>query len=149
LHGANRLASNSLLEGAVFGHRVAEAILDPGVAGLPQEPDRRRWAEPLELDASPGPEAFGRTDLQHLMWESAGLVRDADGLAEAADVPAPCAPPAVTAAKSAEDANLWLAARAVVASAAARRESRGGHHRRDVPRTDPAYARHSTLRMVA
>lgn len=149
LHGANRLASNSLLEGAVFGHRVAEAILDPGVAGLPQEPDRRRWAEPLELDASPGPEAFGRTDLQHLMWESAGLVRDADGLAEAADVLAHWAPPAVTDAKSAEDANLWLVARAVVASAAARRESRGGHHRRDVPRTDPAYARHSTLRMVA
>ncbi|MBC9226718.1 L-aspartate oxidase [Aeromicrobium sp. 636] len=142
LHGANRLASNSLLEGAVFGERVADAVLEPSAA----EPfDRARWAPPLELDVDGGDDTFGRTDLQHLMWSAAGLSRDADGLQEAADVLARWAPPATTDAKAAEDANLWLVARAVVAAALARTESRGAHFRRDFPLPEPGPAVHSTL----
>ena len=53
--------------------------------------------------------------------------------------------PTVTDAKAAEDANLLVVARAVVASALAREESRGGHYRTDFPTTDPAQARHSAI----
>lgn len=143
LHGANRLASNSLLEGAVYGHRVGEAIVSRP-AGAPADVDES-WAAPIEVDFRPGTEAFGRTDLQQVMWDFAGLSRDANGLSEADGVLSRWAPPAATDAKSAEDANLWWVARAVVASALARRESRGGHFRRDLPQSDPAFAVHSTL----
>ncbi|MET1132748.1 MAG: L-aspartate oxidase [Aeromicrobium sp.] len=146
LHGANRLASNSLLEGAVYGHRVGEAIRSRP-AGTQADFDDA-WAEPIELDVAPGVEAFGRTDLQQLLWDSAGLSRDRAGLEDAASVLAAWAPPAAIDAKSAEDANLWWVARAVVASALAREESRGGHFRRDFPEPQPGPARHSTLLAV-
>ncbi len=55
------------------------------------------------------------------------------------------AAPDVTDAKSAEDANLLVVARAVVASALARRESRGGHYRTDFPESDPTQAKHSSI----
>ncbi|GAA3546237.1 L-aspartate oxidase [Aeromicrobium flavum] len=141
LHGANRLASNSLLEGAVFGYRVAEAILGGAPAGSFGE----AWAPRLVVAVGGGDEAFGRSDLQHLMWSAAGLSRDHAGLREAARVFARWAAPAPTDAKSAEDANLLVVARAVVASALARTESRGGHFRRDFPQSDPGSAVHSTL----
>jgi L-aspartate oxidase len=142
LHGANRLASNSLLEGAVFGHRVAEAILGGASTGGPFDDE---WADPVELAVTGGDEAFGRTDLQHLMWSAAGLSREAAELGHAAGVLARWAAPAPSDAKSAEDANLLLVARAVMACALARTESRGGHFRRDFPQSDPAFAVHSTL----
>ena len=140
LHGANRLASNSLLEGAVFGRRVAEAITTATAA----EPIDETWGEPLEVSLTGGGESFVRADLQHLLWEAAGLARDADGLAAAATTLARWCPPKATDAKSAEDANLLLVARALVASALARRESRGGHFRTDFPHPDPDRAIHST-----
>ncbi|GAA2092666.1 L-aspartate oxidase [Aeromicrobium tamlense] len=146
LHGANRLASNSLLEGAVYGTRVADAILSRPFGAHADFDDS--WGAPLGLDVRAGDEAFGRTDLQQLMWDAAGLARDRAGLEEAAAVLAGWAPPAPIDAKSAEDANLWWVARAVVASALAREESRGGHFRRDVPEAAPGPVRHSTLTAV-
>ncbi|HET8866782.1 MAG TPA: L-aspartate oxidase, partial [Agrococcus sp.] len=86
-----------------------------------------------------------RADLQQLLWDAAGLVRDVDGLARAAAVLASWAPPEVTDVRTAEDANLWIVARAVVASALARRESRGGHCRSDFPQPDPTMATHSAV----
>ncbi len=145
VHGANRLASNSLLEGAVFGHRVAEAILDPARAGSAAPFDSREWAEPVELRLEPGDLPFDRAELQRLLWDAAGLVRHGDGLARAAALLASWAPPEVTDVRSAEDANLWIVARAVVASALARRESRGGHCRSDFPQPDPTMATHSAV----
>jgi len=140
LHGANRLASNSLLEGAVFGRRVARAVTDePEAVTFGDD-----WAAPVPVTLEPGDEPFVRTDLQHLVWDAAGLTREEAGLRAAAETLAHWAPPEVTDAKSAEDANLLLVARAVVASALARRESRGGHHRRDFPTSDPVRAIHST-----
>ncbi len=146
LHGANRLASNSLLEGAVYGTRVVEAL------GMPDTPDDfgADWTEPLDVDlgdtaADDDAESLTRDDLQQLMWDAAGLARNGDDLAAAATRLSAWRAPTVTDAKSAEDANLLVVSRAVVVSALARRESRGGHYRTDFPEPDPAQARHSAV----
>ena len=143
LHGANRLASNSLLEGAVYGRRVVEGLVSSPPAGAFDD----GWAAPIALDLTDDPDAHdvSRADLQQLMWDAAGLVRDGADLEEAAAELRRWKSPAVTDAKAAEDANLLVVARAVVASALARRESRGGHYRTDFPQTDPAQARHSAI----
>jgi L-aspartate oxidase len=143
LHGANRLASNSLLEGAVYGRRVVEGLLvDPPVVPFDDE-----WDVPSALDLTDAPDAdeVSRADLQQLMWDAAGLARDGAELRQAAAELRRWRSPAVTDAKSAEDANLLVVARAVVASALARTESRGGHYRTDFPLTDPAQAQHSAV----
>lgn len=143
LHGANRLASNSLLEGAVYGRRVIE--------GLTQSPALEAfddtWASPVEIDLTDDLDApdVSRADLQQLMWDAAGLARDGDALRQAAADLRGWKAPAVTDAKAAEDANLLVVARAVVASALAREESRGGHFRTDFPRTEPTWAVHSAV----
>lgn len=143
LHGANRLASNSLLEGAVYGARVIEGIRSP----QPVEPFDEQWQEPIHLDLVDDPDAdeVSRADLQQLMWDAAGLARNGDDLAQAAAELKRWKSPEVTDAKAAEDANLLAVARAVVASALARRESRGGHFRTDFPGADPARATHSAI----
>ena len=147
LHGANRLASNSLLEGAVYGTRVVEGL------GLEHASDAfgDDWAEPLEVElgdvgAEDDAESFTRDDLQRTMWDAAGLSRNGADLEEAAERLATWRAPAVSDVKSSEDANLLVVARAVVASALARQESRGGHYRIDFPDADPAQARHSAIR---
>jgi L-aspartate oxidase len=153
LHGANRLASNSLLEGAVYGRRVVEAF----AMGAEPDPLDDSWSDPLTIDAhgdasrdgaTRGGEPFSRSDLQQLMWDAAGLSRNGTDLAEAAAELATWRSPEVTDAKAAEDANLLIVARAVVASALARTESRGGHYRTDFPDTDPSRARHSAVQPV-
>jgi L-aspartate oxidase len=143
LHGANRLASNSLLEGAVYGTRVVKAIRDP----KPVVPFADDWSAPLDLDLSedPGAEDVSRADLQQIMWDAAGLARTGADLEQAAAELRRWRSPAVTDAKAAEDANLLVVARAVIASALARQESRGGHYRTDFPQTDPARANHSSI----
>jgi L-aspartate oxidase len=143
LHGANRLASNSLLEGAVYGSRVIEGLVDP----QPVEAFDESWLAPLELDLVDDPDAHdvSRSDLQQLMWDAAGLARNGADLQQAAAELRRWKSPAVTDAKAAEDANLLVVARAVVASALARHESRGGHYRTDFPLADPAQARHSSI----
>jgi L-aspartate oxidase len=142
LHGANRLASNSLLEGAVYGRRVVEAF----TMGAESDPFDGTWSDVTPAERSDGTvETWSRTDLQQLMWDAAGLSRNAGDLADAAAVLTTWQAPNVTDAKSAEDANLLVVARAVVASALARTESRGGHYRTDFPDTDPKQARHSAV----
>ncbi|MCW2770061.1 MAG: nadB [Aeromicrobium sp.] len=143
LHGANRLASNSLLEGAVYGTRVVEAIKDP----KPVVPFADDWMPPLDLDLSEDADAedVSRADLQQIMWDAAGLARNGTDLEQAAAELCRWKSPAVTDAKAAEDANLLVVARAVIASALARRESRGGHYRTDFPQTDPTQANHSSI----
>jgi L-aspartate oxidase len=143
LHGANRLASNSLLEGAVYGTRVVEGVSDP----RPLVEFDADWLAPIDLDLADDPDGddVNRSDLQRLMWEVAGLSRNGEDLERALGRLAEWKAPAVTDAKSAEDANLLVVARAVVASALARQESRGGHHRTDFPASDPTLAKHSSI----
>ena len=79
------------------------------------------------------------------MWDAAGLARNGADLEQAVAELKRWKSPEVTDAKSAEDANLLAVARAVVASALARQESRGGHYRTDFPETDPGQATHSAI----
>ncbi|MDX2307213.1 MAG: L-aspartate oxidase [Hyphomicrobium sp.] len=133
LHGANRLASNSLLEAVVLGARVAA-----DVAGLADHARMLPRAEPRRVD---GPKTIDREHraeairvLRRTMAENAGVVRNRKSLVRAL----------VTLRALDEDcgddpmlANMTLAARFVAAAALDRRESRGGHFRSDYPRAEP------------
>jgi L-aspartate oxidase len=110
LHGANRLASNSLTECFVFGARAALAAV--------QEPARRLTRE--LVPASPGPPPRLRQESREALWELAGLERDGEGLERLLEDPSP---------------QVQL----IAACALARRESRGAHLRRDFPRREPAF----------
>lgn len=147
LHGANRLASNSLLEGAVYAHRVAAAaradVRDGLRAGNAVD---ELWDVPTVLTIDGGVEAFLRTDLQQLMWDAVGLSRDDTQLGAASERLAQWHAPEVSDVKSAEDANLLLLARAMVQSARARSTSLGAHWRSDSLDAEPgAVPLHSTV----
>src|SRR5690606_23928668 len=134
----NRLASNSLLEGAVLGRRVGTALAEPSTPGAgPPVPEA-----PLVCSLGGGQESCGRDDIQQLAWTAIGLERDGAALTAAADVLARWRTPRPSDVKSAEDSNLLLLAHAMALSALHRNESRGAHWRVDAP--EPATtARHS------
>ncbi len=148
VHGANRLASNSLLEGLVFGARAAEAMLqEPPLSAraraIPSPPVVSRAPKPTPATLLP--------ELRHLMWEKAGLLRDADGLLSLRDDLARMEPqlPAPVDRPSLELNNLFLLGELIMESALAREESRGAHFRNDFPkRDDENFARHSVVQRV-
>ncbi|MDN4615754.1 L-aspartate oxidase [Leifsonia sp. F6_8S_P_1B] len=138
VHGANRLASNSLLEGLVFAHRAVAALGEE----WPPPPAWITAARPADLpivDAHPSL-AFDRSRLGALMWEAAGVHRSGTGLRAAAAELAATAMPL-----PGEDANLLQLARLVVAAALAREESRGAHFRADHPLPAPGTAQHTLI----
>ncbi len=150
LHGANRLASNSLLEGLVFGKRAGEAAAESASGRSDEfcartvEADRPApQAEPLDVDDL-------RRSLASLMTRRVGISRDAAGLAEAGrqvDFWARFAGTQEFGDPSGwELQNMLLAARLTTAAAAARTESRGVHFRSDHPHTRPGAGEHVTLR---
>ncbi len=163
VHGANRLASNSLLEGMVFGARLAEripsgarspepsgalrAVLgDAPIDGIactemaqpatPMPPDPDRW---------PGVDVTKLRDtVQRAMTRGAGVVRSPESLAGARAVVEEARSllgDASASVAAGELANLLRLADALLASALARTESRGAHSRSDYPETDPAWRR--------
>jgi len=139
VHGANRLASNSLLEALVFGARVARSVAEtvPHVRRPAGALDLPEVASSLAGDHGPSAAA----GIRRLMWEKAGLVRTGEGLREAlAGIEAQAIP-----AGAGEDHNLATVARLVATAALARPESRGAHFRADHPLADPAWRRRILL----
>jgi L-aspartate oxidase len=144
LHGANRLASNSLLEAAVFGAHVAadiKSVLPRDRVGHFVVPRRVPGARP----ADPGLRAAAVTRLRDIMTTYVGVVRTAKGMRTALE-----------ALKSLEQkshgdtvlANMILTARLITAAALLRKESRGGHFRSDFPQSEPSLA-HRTFMTLA
>lgn len=150
VHGANRLASNSLLEGLVFGARAAQAML---ADQLPIEAVEDAAADAVALSA--GEEA--RTEevivqLQKAMWIHAGLLRDERGLREGLAAQAACEMVLQQLGKKGRFSRRLCEARAmsrvahaILHCALARIESRGGHFRSDYPKHDDSFRRHSVL----
>jgi L-aspartate oxidase len=129
VHGANRLASNSLLEGLVFAERVARDLAATP-EGLP-EPRRTRWTVPLLEDR--GAAQVAADEVRQLMWDHAGIARTAPGLRKCVarlHAIAERLEPGAT-----EERNLATTATLVAEAALLRKESRGGHFRSDFPKT--------------
>jgi L-aspartate oxidase len=139
VHGANRLASNSLLEGLVFSARAVEAIRDG--RGGPEPTGVLRGVVAPEPTHEPLPVSLGtgasiREELQRVMTRGAGVVRSAESLERAATRLA------TMTATDVESANLLTVSTALVRAATARRESRGTHTRADFPESSSEYLGH-------
>ncbi|HWC83693.1 MAG TPA: L-aspartate oxidase [Pseudonocardiaceae bacterium] len=138
LHGANRLASNSLLEGLVVGRRVARAVARDLASGI--------LGDPRTVEAAPVPAAAvaDRAELQRAMSRYAGIGRNAEDLALAAktiDRSAVVRP--LWNREAVEDGALTLVAVTLLDLAAQRTESRGAHRRTDCPHRDDRRWQHS------
>jgi L-aspartate oxidase len=138
-HGANRLASNSLLEAVVFAARIAEDIKGRGML-LPEfEPN-----DPPVPAMSPEPPADSVALLRRTMSRNVGVVRNREGLLEAlatiADLEREC--------RSTRFLNMLVAAKMVTVAALNRTESRGGHYRSDFSESDPAWRRRTFLTLA-
>jgi L-aspartate oxidase len=147
VHGANRLASNSLLEGLVFGARAAEAMAEekalPRFGTLPSFGSIQSGAIPPKINTD-----RLRSALQSAMWQGAGLLRDQEGLRGArgqvrdneGENPQGNDRPMV------ELWNLQTITKLIIRSATARTESRGAHFRSDFPhRNDANFRKHSVV----
>ena len=147
VHGANRLASNSLLEGLVFGARAAESMRrESGVSA--KAAAVQASLPPSVVSLPPVEEAI--RGLQQQMWQHAGLLRDAKLLRSidltAAMRYADARPSALWTRREYEARSLARVARAIVACALVREESRGAHYRNDFPQRDDArFGTHSHL----
>jgi len=142
LHGANRLASNSLLEGLVFGARAARSMSEPPSAGHMGAPVREVEVPPQTAGAATSP--LEEKAVRDLMWNAVGLVRNAGDLTNAVrqleQWAAVSIPAEDSAAAVARDrwrlASLVTVGLLIARGALRREESRGGHFRSDFPERD-------------
>ncbi len=154
LHGANRLASNSLVEGLVYGLRAGR-----GVSGAARE-DEDDFSVPSLISEWPASEAddedLNITDLRNalssLMWRQVGIERTEDAMHEAADQvefwDRFVSNREFSGVDGWELQNLLLVSQLMIAAARERTESRGVHLRRDFPETDPAQADHISINVA-
>jgi L-aspartate oxidase len=128
VHGANRLASNSLLEGLVFAERVARDMIQ--VKKLPAPPRKRNWEVPVLRDR--GAAQVAADSIRQVMWDHCGIDRSAKGLrlglAKLAEIESRL-PVGAT-----EEMNMVQTSLLISDAALLRKESRGGHYRSDFPR---------------
>lgn len=155
VHGANRLASNSLLEGLVFGARAGKAMREKRIQSLPANV----VVAPPQSKSQPPPAGRGSDDprnlireVQQLMWNNVGVVRTGQGLRQAVEslqALNACLPLPVTR-QACEACNIHTAALLIARSALARLESRGAHYRTDWPAHDDVkFKKHSVVRGIA
>jgi L-aspartate oxidase len=145
IHGANRLASNSLLEAVVFSKRIVMKTSDSenshAAVTAGNSSEKHSLAERQSRLSSVSPSLSA---LQSLLWEQVGILRNKEGLTQAADTLAawqnlislPADRP------SFELHNLVLAGRLVTEAALMRKESRGAHFRSDYPKRSPRWKHH-------
>jgi L-aspartate oxidase len=137
VHGANRLASNSLLEGLVFGMAAGSAMLEETVP-----PARTERADAPPVGVSEPSAAEVATEVKTLAWEKIGIVRERDGLAGAvarlSELTAAATEPRATR-RGLEARNMARVALMIGRSALFREESRGAHYRRDFPARDDVH----------
>jgi L-aspartate oxidase len=152
VHGANRLASNSLLEGLVFAERIAADIIERDRLGklAPRHEDTTRPIEVVPLLA-----AESRAEIQRVMTRGVGVLRSAESMATAVEGLAALAEPSdpekteFSQVETWEATNLHLVASALAAAALLREETRGCHWREDAPdRDDENWRRHLTTTLV-
>jgi len=156
VHGANRLASNSLLESVVFGKRVVQRTEMIASSGHCEERDSH-----LPLGTNPAISHFfpdreplptvlplNLPNLQSLMWDKVGIIRSGESLKEAASILATWqrSLPQFIDRPSYELNNLVLCARLMAEAALLREESRGAHFRTDFPQSSPEWQRHIVFR---
>jgi L-aspartate oxidase len=146
VHGANRLASNSLLEGLVYGARAGQAMRDNLRQGSP-------GLAPKKTASSNGPVDSGIEEgisqVRDVMWNKVGIVRDRVGMREAIEklqgLQSRIAHPSTR--RAYEARNIVTSGLLVARSALAREESRGAHYRTDYPsHEDPKFLKHSVMR---
>jgi len=155
VHGANRLASNSLLEGLVFGARAGKAMLAD--SHFEKKP-AGRWPESARATLratgngpvqSPAPAEMNSPQAQKLralIWKHAGVIRNGRDLSEAQEALEGLEPPRPAPATrgALELRHIWRLGSLIVRCALAREESRGGHYRTDFPfRDDEKFRKHS------
>src|SRR5213594_2407620 len=146
VHGANRLASNSLLEGLVFGARAGRAVLGDSLSSLEGGALLADAGTALAIDRDAA-EATIRS-LKKVLWEGAGLLREGRGLGRSIDailkLERGLGLRAVSR-RGVEARNLMFVGRLIAESALKRQESRGAHYREDFPEKDPGRGRHSII----
>lgn len=136
VHGANRLASNSLLEGLVFAERVARDMIK--IDKLARVPRKVQWSAPKLKDR--GAAQVAADEVRRIMWEYAGIDRTAKGLRKAIELLDDIErrlPEGAT-----EELNMVQTASLIADSSLMRKESRGGHYRSDFPRTRGKWRKH-------
>ena len=150
VHGANRLASNSLLEAIVFSKRIIEKAGGKAkTKGSDADNDR---IMSCSLSQRPVPKAFppaSLTGLQKLHWDKASIIRDKEGLTQAAGILAAWQKtlPQPTNQPSYELSNLISTGRMLTKAALIREESRGVHFRSDFPESSPKWQCHIVWKM--
>jgi L-aspartate oxidase len=148
VHGANRLASNSMIEVLVFAKRIVDKIQKgTEVAAPPADrgSDIRHSLSDRQVPKAVPPPRL--STLQRLLWDKVGIIRDRESLPEAANVLAAWQKylPEPTDRSSYELSNLVLCARLITEAALLREESRGAHFRTDFPHSLPQWQRHIVL----
>ena len=149
LHGANRLASNSLLEVVVFSKRIIERTRETDKVVSISGSTEADYYSLSERKVSKASSQFSLPKLQFLLWDKVGIVRSGEGLAEAAatlaawqdSLPQPIDRP------SHELSNMILNARLMTEAALLRQESRGAHFRTDFPESSSDWQKHIVFKV--
>lgn len=148
VHGANRLASNSLLDGLVFASSINEKLQTKVSSLTPWENIKPYHESSLKAQGLSLNSSEMKVVLRNIMWQKAGIIRDKDGLLSACREITNMGSQFTPGAKSSdlELANMLTLCWIIVSTALAREESRGGHFRSDFPHSDKSLQKHSVFK---